>query len=192
MFHGHTESAEEKWEANAPNPREPGKYSFENLQFMLDEGFLDKLLSNGDVAAGKSNSNCADSAQIVLAYLISPEGTGLCDELCALHRAKIVDIKSGIPRLSRDWYTRADLLLLNDMQDGWAPEVDKAGKYLMYETVRRKLSEKWLLLDDGWALKAESDEVIYDFDEWDEWRDSFSAKQEAESDDIHGIGRFGL
>jgi len=128
----------------------------------------------------------------VLAHLLSPERTGVYDELFALKRLGIINIKSGIPRICKDWYGRVDLILLNEMQACWAPSVDNQGKYMVHNKIRSKLSKKWTMEDQGWALKEDPEDIIFDFDEWEEWRESFEAKQDEEAKTVHGIGRFGL
>jgi len=130
--------------------------------------------------------------QAALWYLLSPACTGVFDELLALLRLGIVSIKGSIPRLTKDWYERVNLHFLSEMHECWSPHVDKSGKYLVNQKIRRKLSKEWVIVEDGWASRDDPDDVIFDFDSWDEWRESFFQKQEDQSNKKHGIHRFGL
>jgi hypothetical protein len=171
-----------KWEAQSTNPRKEGSLSFENIRFLVNDTFMGRLVAEHDDV----------SNQVAVAYLVSAERTGVLDELLALQRSGILNVKEGVPRPSKDWYTRVDLNLLNEMEESWKPEADRGGKYCVFDKVRRKLDEKWVVCSQGWALREDPDEVIYDFDEWAEWRLTFEEKHEAHEEDAHGIGRFGL
>ena len=156
----------------------------------MDDQFVEAL-GQHDKGTEK-NQELRARARAVLAHMLSPECTGVYDELFSLVRLGIVNLKRGIPRLARDWYGRVDLLLLSEGAGCWAPGVDKAGKYMVCDKIRQKLFSKWMAAESGWALKTDPEDIIFDFDEWEEWRESFEAKQEAQSDTVHGIGRFGI
>jgi hypothetical protein len=182
-YHGQIELEAGKWEGQSTNPRSEGSLCFENIRFLLNDAFMSQL---------RAEPGNDKSIQVALAYLVSVERTGVLDELLALQRTGILNVKGGVPRPSKDWYIRVGPDLLNEMEETWKPEADKGGKYCVFHKLRSKLDETWVVSDQGWALREDPDEVIYDFDEWAEWRLTFEEKREAHEEDVNGIGRFGL
>ena len=53
------------------------------------------------------------------------------------------------------------------------------------------LHRKWKRDDVGWAMHPHLDDIVFELDEFDEWRVAYEAKQQSTSEGIHGIGRFG-
>ncbi|CAB9521087.1 expressed unknown protein [Seminavis robusta] len=179
VYHGQTDTEGGKWEPHSKNPRKVGSLSFENIRFMLTDEFLGKL-------------HGSQTAEATMEYLVSTERTGVHDELLALVRTGILSMQGGVPRPSPAWYTMVDLNLLNEMHGTWSPAADEFGKYSVSNKMRKKLYDKWVVSEYGWALKTDPSDIVYEFEEWEEWRQTFEDKQEARSDNVHGIGRFGL
>lgn len=180
MFHGQNSLHGSKWAAGSKNPREVNSLSLENARFLLD----DKTVAGFEHS---KKTNTYYNAISCLAYILSPEQTGICDELLALLHADIltIDENQGIPILSNDWHVKVDALLLNDMHVRWGRSAEKYG---IIEEIG-KLQEFWKLNEVGWMLRDE-DEVIFSLDDIDEWREAFEQKHQAYSDGLEGIGRF--
>ena len=132
-------------------------------------------------------------SKVILSHLLSPERTGVLDELLALHRFGVLTLKKGgVPKAAKAWYSSIDLMLLNEMYECWSPQADPSGKFMVSNKLRRKLHDKWMPSEQGWSLKDEPTEIIFEYDEWEEWRNSFESKQEEKTNTEHGIGGFGL
>lgn len=128
-----------------------------------------------------------------IVYLVSPQRTGLFDELVALHRAGILaKTKKGGAVLTEDWVQRADPVLLDDMHLRWHVGEDVLNKFRVHPRVRRDLANYWLRLDEGWALNEDISDVVYSNDEWSLWRRNFQAQIEHQADNNDGIGNFGI
>jgi hypothetical protein len=56
--------------------------------------------------------------------------------------------------------------------------------------MRKILSKKWCRTEYGWTLTSESDDIVFDFAEFDEWRAAFEEKQSARLDGAVGVGQF--
>jgi hypothetical protein len=128
-----------------------------------------------------------------LTHAMSPSTSGVYDELQALLQTSIVRVNpSGIPVLVDDWYTRVDLLFLDDMDMHWSVEADPSGKYGVAELLRDTLSQEWCKSNSGWALADDPEDIIFDFGEFDEWRDAFEDEEQLRADSTEGVGRFGI
>jgi hypothetical protein len=144
-----------------------------------------------EIDGGKKDCHCLDSAVKVLAHVISSGRTGICDELLALLRAGAIHIDDGgvfVP--AKDWWSKVDFLLLEDMDENWSNAADVDGKYGISSYMRKILSKKWCRTEYGWALTSESDDIVFDFAEFDEWRAAFEEKQSARLDGAVGVGKF--
>ena len=51
---------------------------------------------------------------------------------------------------------------------------------------------KWKKSQYGWSTTDEPDDLVYDFEVLDEWREAFTGKIEEEKNIVDGVGRFGL
>jgi len=78
------------------------------------------------------------------------------------------------------------------MKNLWGSKVDPSRKYGMADEIRTKLEEKWGRNSYGWYLSEEPKETIFDFEQYDLWREAFEEKQQEEEEDAEGIGRFGI
>ena len=129
----------------------------------------------------------------VLATLASPESSGVVDELLALIRMGVLRVdEKGIPRLADAWWEHVDLLILEDMNNLWSVKSDPLGKFGIIDEIRLPLKDKWRRTRDGWVMNDEPNEIVFDFDEFDLWREAFEEKQQEEQDDDEGIGKFGI
>lgn len=95
-------------------------------------------------------------------------------------------------QLTSDWYEHVDVLVLDDMNEHWGISVDPAGKFGVHETIRQTLKDKWTKKQHGWALRSDPRDIIYEFSEFDEWRDAFEDRQETKQEHTHGVGLFGI
>jgi hypothetical protein len=131
---------------------------------------------------------------VCLAHLLSPYRTGVYDEVLALVTMGILSIApSGIPTLARDWFSRVDILMLDEMHSAWGPKVDPDGLYCVQHKLRRGLEKNWVRTERGWAMADDDpDDLCFDFEELDEWRENFQGTIEAKENHSEGIGRFGL
>jgi len=130
----------------------------------------------------------------LIAHLVSPEKSGLYDELMAMIRSGVLKIDNrGVAILNGDdWYSKVDVLLLNDMFHQWSPSVDTENKFCMDEHVRRALQTNWECVDGDWALTSDPFDIIHHDEEYEEWRRSFENTNQAQEDSIEGIGKFGF
>ena len=126
-----------------------------------------------------------------LAYTASPLRTGILDELLALVRSETVSIDSrGIPALTKDWWSKVDFLLLDDMHERFGVRVDPTGRYGVAEKIRTKLDHEWTSTPQGFAYASEPEDTVYDFAEFYQWRTVFEEKQQSQSEGATGVHRF--
>lgn len=181
MFHGSVGTR--KWIAGSKNHREVNSLSLENVRFLLSDEEISGF-------AQPENSNSYLTAVTALAHVLSPQQTGICDELLSLLYKDIltIDESRGILSLTEDWCAKVDVTLLEDMQLNWGISADPVGKYGIIEEVR-KLSDHWDRTAEGWLLKEEK-EIVFLFDELREWRKAFEHKHQVLSEGKDGIGKF--
>jgi hypothetical protein len=200
VHHGQTSEDSRKREV-LKSPRTPGKLTWEQVEFFVDDAMIDRFqtvslteLSSLDLQNRDSQETLLLAQDLLrLFHLISPQRTGLLDELRALEQMHIiVKSKHGASLLAEDWFTHVDPLILNDMNNKWSYCLDPDNKYLIDPKVRRELSNYWIRVDNGWALNEDLSDVIFLDDEWEEWQRSFEADKIVVSNREDGIGRFGL
>lgn len=181
VFHG--QFSESRWAPRTRNPRPEGSYTLENIRFVLDKSVVSKLeMDNRDAHSLK-----------ILAHVLAPSRSGICDELLALVNMDILRIDArNVPVLTDEWWTRADLLLLEEMHYNWGPTVDPDGKFGVHDTIRNLLHSKWRRMYHGWAMVDTPRDIVHEFEEYDSWREAFEDKQQAETNNAEGIGRFGI
>lgn len=125
------------------------------------------------------------------AYLLSPASIGLYDELLALVKTGVIEISSsGVPILIDDWSTKVDYFVLQDMEDHW--KNDTLNRYCLSSYMKETLEQEWIYEDDIWALASDPDDIIYNVQELEEWRQFFQGQMEAQTNQSEGIGGFGL
>jgi hypothetical protein len=151
----------------------------------------DAVDSSREMTVVVSKQQASDYASVV--HLMSPSRTGVFDEMTTFTKMGILEISpSGVPRLSEDWFSKVDIILLEDMDSAWGSQMDPDGKYCVHQALRQGLDKNWKRHSYGWALTADPDDLIFDFDELDEWRNTFEGKVEEKGNISEGIGRFGL
>jgi hypothetical protein len=183
LFHGQMGTS--NWETTAKNPRK--QLSLENIRFILDDSTISNLQFDNEPTSPEQME-----AMTILSFLTDPCRTGIVDELLSLQHSGVVRIdKFGVPRLSSTWFKNVDVLVLEEMMACWSVEADPLGRYGMHSTIRT-LSTKWIPHDEGWALTSEPDDVVYEAAEFAAWREAFETKHEEKTDNVHGIGRFGI
>lgn len=129
------------------------------------------------------------------AYLLSPASSGLYDELLALVHMGVLEISSstGIPLVAEDWASKIDFVVLEDMDGAWGTEADPDGRFCIHPDMRDALEEEWVKTSNGgWALASDPEDVIFDPDVLEEWRQFFQGQLEEKANISEGIGRFGL
>ena len=183
------------------NPKRPGSLTLENMQFGLNEDLLSRLeVLAFDTTALNSDSDVADAvnkraaeAAVVVTHLVSPERSGVLDELLSLLRSGIIrKSKHGGAILKKDWSSQVDPLLLDDMLVRWSLDADPENKYSMNNKIRYNLASYWMRLDGAWALSEDMSEVVFIDQEFDEWRQTFEDKAQIKSNAEEGIGKFGI
>ena len=183
------------------NPKRPGSSSLENMLFGLDEDFLSNLkgfafdttAKNLDSDSARATMKRAVEAAIVVTHLVSPERSGVLDELLSLLRSGIiVKSKHGGAILKKDWSSKVDPLLLDDMLVRWSLDADPEGKYGVNNKIRYNLASYWMRLDGAWALSEDMSEVVFTDEEFVEWRQSFEDQAQMKSNEEEGIGKFGI
>lgn len=156
----------------------------ENFRFLLDDNIVADL-------EGAEGSSQKLEAMKFLAHAASPMRTGVFDELLALVRTEILSIDSrGIPTLTKDWWSKADLLLLDEMHERFGVSVDPNGKCGVAEKIRKRLDRKWARMNEGWAFASDHRDIIYDFEEFDQWRVAWEEKQRSRSEGAAGVHKF--
>ena len=156
----------------------------ENCQFLLSKQVIEDLEKENGSPQKLEAMQC-------LAYAASPLRTGILDELLALVRSETVSIDSrGIPALTKDWWSKVDFLLLDDMLERFGVRVDPTGRYGVAEKIRTKLDHKWTSTPQGFAYASESEDTVYDFAEFYQWRTVFEEKQQSQSEGATGVHRF--
>lgn len=151
----------------------------------------DAVDSSGEMTVVVSKQQASDYASVV--HLMSPTRTGVFDEVMTFMKMGVLEISpSGVPRLSEDWFSKVDIILLEDMESAWGSQMDPDGKYFVHKALRQGLEKHWERHSYGWVLTADPDDLIFDFDELDEWRMTFEGKVEEKANISEGIGRFGL
>ena len=192
VHHGQTSESHDKRETSK-NPRTPGSLTFENVEFAVKSTAFAKT---NKVAQDQVPETPTAEDIIRLAYLLSPQKTGLLDELKALLDLLIIvrTSENGAAILAEDWFTRVDPLILDDMDAKWSYGADPDNKYLIHHKVKRDLANYWIRGhdDDAWALQEDLSEIIFVDEEWDEWRRSFEAEKAIFADNEDGIGKFGI
>ena len=206
LFHA-VHSNYDQWDAHAKNPRVPGSFTFENVRFGLSASkatsdevsslpksirkFEDSILSNIHSTFDVSNSILDEFCMVI--HLLSPARSGLYDEILALLKMKVLKISSsGIPVLTDDWWTKIDIVVLDEMHTSWSTKVDPDSRHCISEELRDTLEEKWVWKKNGWYLLESSRELMFDFAILDEWRETFEGRLEEKANLLEGIGRFGL
>ena len=186
VYHGQLSESGSKWDTNV-NPRKPGSHTLENFRFLM----TDEVLQSFEGPANVDDPTFVNN-MVLLAHTLSPNRSGIYDELMALIRTKVVVLQTnGIPCLAKDWWSSVDVLLLDDMWNHWGVHVDEKSNHGVHAKIRKVLQRKWKRDDNGWALSPYFNDIVFDLDEFDEWRVAFEAKQQTTSEGIHGIGRFG-
>jgi hypothetical protein len=185
VYHGQLSENGSKWDGST-NPRKPGSYSLENLRFVI----TDKVITTLQQPPTANDAHHVHAMK-VLAWILSPNRCGIFDELMALIQTNVITVQpNGIPTLAKTWWSSIDILLLDDMWNHWGMQKDNLGNFGICPKVRNMIHRKWSRSKDGWALSPRNNVTIYEFDEFDEWRLAYEAKQQTTSDGVHGIGRF--
>ena len=188
VYHGQLSEAESKWEGNN-NPRKAGALSLENFRFLVKDSILDHLKKGPGEVSSPDYQRYAEDMKM-LAYVITH--CGIYDELLALIRTSVVKVDDrGIPALSAFWWSHVDILILDDMWSNWGILADPKGNYGVSFKIRKLLRRNWSRNESGWSLTSKKDDIIFEFEEFDEWRVAYEGKQQSLSDGIDGIGRFG-
>ena len=130
---------------------------------------------------------------LMAAHLLYPSTSGLYDELMALLKMDVLKLDpSGIPGLAMDWYTNVDLVILEDMDRCWGSDADPEGRFCINDELRDTLEEKWVKYQYGWALADDPDDLVFDYEVIDAWREAFQGEMEEQANLAEGVGRYGL
>lgn len=188
VFHGQTSSGHR--ETKSKNPRQVGTLSLENIRFALKDEVVSRL--SEATKHGVSSQDSDPSDLLVMSHLLSPQRTGVYDEVMALIKMGVLRTTSrGCVVLTDDWYVHVDPLLLNDMEH-WCKRADQKNKHSMSESIRDELTRSWRRVDRGWALSSDPDDVVFPDIEWEEWRRHFQDHHESHVNEAEGIEKFGI
>jgi hypothetical protein len=185
LFHGENSTSGSSWELYARNPRPPGSLSMENIKFAIDESTTSLLESPLEPFKAMALN--------VLSIIGSPAFSGVSDELQALCKSKVLRIDEfGIPVPTKDWWANVDIMMLEDMHGNWGSQSDPRGLNCVSNKVRKTLGRRWRRNMLGWALADSPEEIVYRFEQFDDWRHSLEGKLQAQTNAAQGIGRFGI
>jgi hypothetical protein len=204
VFHG--SYSEQGTMPGGKNPKTPGSTTLETLQFGLNEDLMSRLECVGFGCAGfgigepksdqketEQRNKLAAEAALIVAHLVSPERSGILDELLSLARSGIIrKTKNGGAVLRKNWSSQVDPLLLDDMNARWSLDADPENKHCLNNKIRYNLASYWIRLDGAWALSEDMGEEVYLDQDFEEWRQTFEEKAEMKSNKEEGIGRFGI
>jgi len=174
---------EGKWDAGH-NPRTPESLTLENYRFFFTSQTIESLESADSSLQKLEAMKC-------LAHAASPKQTGVFDELLALMRTEILSIDSrGIPTLTNDWWSKVNVLLLDETRERFGVSADPSGKFGVAEKIRSKLDLEWTKTARGFAFASDPKDTIYDDEEFATWRMAYEAKQQSRSEGAAGVHRF--
>jgi hypothetical protein len=127
------------------------------------------------------------------AHRLSPANSGVYDELLAFIKLGVLHASTdGIPYLAPEWASNVDVIVLDDMDAAWGTDADPDGRHCMHFELRDALEDQWIKSEFGWALVEDPDDIIFDLEVLQEWRQAFEGKVEEKANLLIGIGRFGL
>jgi hypothetical protein len=78
------------------------------------------------------------------------------------------------------------------MHAAWGTDADADGRHCVHFELRDALEEQWVKTDFGWVIAEDPDDIIFDLEVLQEWRQAFEGKVEEKANMLEGIGRFGL
>mmetsp|Transcript_25162 Transcript_25162/g.62039 ORF Transcript_25162/g.62039 Transcript_25162/m.62039 type:complete len:1007 (+) Transcript_25162:894-3914(+) len=131
---------------------------------------------------------------LMAAHLLYPSTSGLYDELVALLEMEVLKLDpSGIPGVaSMDWYTNVDVVILEDLDRCFGSDADPEGRFCINDELRDTLEEKWVMSEYGWAMTDDPNDLVFDYDVIDAWREAFQGEMEEQANLAEGVGRYGL
>lgn len=133
------------------------------------------------------------NAMMILAQVLSPHRSGIYDELLALIETTVAIVQpNGMVNLAQNWWSSVDILFLDDIWQHGGMAKDKAqSHYGVPLKMARMLRRHWKRVDEvGWALQSHPQNIVFEWDEFDQWRVAYEAQQQTTSDGVYGIGRF--
>jgi hypothetical protein len=206
VFHAIHSDDNDQLETTHSTNRVPDSFPFENIQFGLSpskstrnevSSMPETFRQFEDSIVSQSPSNLKISNDILdqfclAVHFLSPASSGLYDELIALLKMGVLKVSSGIPVLTDDWWSKVDIIVLDDMKTSWSTSVDPDSRYCVNEELRDTLEEQWKKSNCGWALVDNPRDLIFDFTVLDEWKETFENRLVEKANLSEGIGRFGL
>jgi hypothetical protein len=172
------------------NPRKPGNLSFENVQFLFADDRMARL-QNAELSDKRLND------EWIVTYLSSEEATGLLHEIDVLESMGLIEIKAcGNLSLAPKWKDKVPHMMLNEMRNSWAAELDVHNLHCIHSTIR-SLSKHWECVDDdGWYLAGdeasfEEKNLEFDTEEYYLRHKIFCENFESYRNSDIGVGDFG-
>ena len=83
-------------------------------------------------------------------------------------------------------------LILEDMERCWGSDPDPEGRFCINHELRDTLEEKWVKSQYGWAMSDDPNDLVFDYDVIDAWREAFQGEMEEQANLAEGVGRYGL
>jgi hypothetical protein len=180
------------------SPREPGQFSFEILQYMLDEDLMNRLMQHNikqveNKHDENSNVGIALHDDMLVLHLASDFKTGLMREIKSLVGLGMVTInENGITSLKDDWQSKMHPFMLNEMwETGWNKEVDDANKFCINTKIRDAIDMEWRRSSEGWISQS-AQAVRYYHHEYEHSRNIFASNFEGLMNEMDGIAQFGI
>ncbi|GKY99791.1 hypothetical protein MPSEU_000932900 [Mayamaea pseudoterrestris] len=186
IFHcGNDEESKGCRKEFARNPRAPGGLCLENIRFVIDEIVIKALESDHVEERSRALS--------LLSMVISPTVSGVTDELLSLCKSGVLRLDDeGIPVPTHDWWAHVDLIMLEDMHQHWGNKPDPRGLCGISNKMRKALGRKWQRNSLGWSFTNNVEQTVFDFYDYDEWRDGLELKMTSSMNFVQGVGRFGI
>ncbi|KAL3941181.1 MAG: hypothetical protein SGBAC_004412 [Bacillariaceae sp.] len=130
---------------------------------------------------------------LMAAHLLNPSTSGLYDELMALLEMEVLKLdENGIPGLAMDWHTNVDIVILEDLDRCFGSDADPEGRFCIHDELRDTLEENWVKSEYGWAMTDDRNDLVFDYDVIDAWREAFQGEMEEQANLLEGVGRYGL
>ena len=144
-------------------------------------------------ALGNAHSPEETNGKLLMSHLLSPQRTGLYDEVMALYEMGVLRRTCGGRFvLSDKWYNHVDPLLLEDWALHWGKDIDPKNKHCLSELIRDELATSWSHVEGGWALSNDAADIVFLDDEWEEWQRHFRDRHESHLNEAEGIEKFGV
>ena len=174
------------------NPRQPGLFPFELLQFAFDKSYFERLKKYEHNDANNSYSKHLVEDELLLSYAVSEIKTRIMQELISLINADMINVTNGgFLAIKSGWETKVHSFVLNDMYEtGWGIDIDTKNKFCLHSSIREKLNTSWKRTTDGWIDKLGN--KCHSHNDFELQKTLFEQSFEDQMNDAVGIAQFGI